>query len=89
MSRRSAALVLVAVIAALAAGAARELDIGRSLELDTVDLRFDVRGPLAPPADVVLVQVDDRTLNDLQLRWPFPRSRHARVIDRLSDAARA
>jgi CHASE2 domain-containing sensor protein len=84
--RRRLALALIAVVAALTAGAARELDVGRVLELDTVDLRFKVRGPTAPPADVVLVQVDERTLSELQLRWPFPRSRHARVIDRLSEA---
>ena len=86
MTKRRVALVVIAVLAALAAGAMRELDIGRELELETVDVRFKVRGPLAPPDDVVLVQVDERTLSDLDLRWPFPRSRHARVLDRL-DAA--
>ena len=88
MTRRRVALVLIAVLAAVTAGAMRQLDIGRELELETVDVRFKIRGPLAPPDDVVLVQVDERTLSDLKLRWPFPRSRHARVLDRL-DAAGA
>jgi CHASE2 domain-containing sensor protein len=82
--RRRLALALIAIVAAGTAGALRELGAGRELELETVDLRFDLGGPIAPPDDVVLAQVDDRTLSELQLRWPFPRSRHARVIDRLS-----
>ena len=32
----------------------------------------------------MLVQVDERTLGELKLRWPFPRSRHAQLIDRLA-----
>jgi serine/threonine-protein kinase len=84
--RRRLALALIAVAAASTAVAARELGIGRELELETVDTRFAIRGATAPPADVVLVVVDERTLSDLQLRWPFPRSRHARVIDRLAAA---
>jgi adenylate cyclase len=31
----------------------------------------------------VLVQIDGKTLNDLRMRWPFPRSVHAQLIDRL------
>ena len=55
-------LVVIAVLAAVTAGAMRELDIGRELELETVDVRFKIRGPVPPPDDVVLVQVDERTL---------------------------
>lgn len=84
--RRSAALLLVAVAAAAVGLVSREVGVGRELELESVDLRFEIRGPVAPPDDIVLVQVDDQTLSDLDLRWPFPRSRHARVIDRLSAA---
>ena len=32
------------------------------------------------------VAVDDKTFADLQLQWPFPRSLHARVVDRLREA---
>ena len=58
----------------------------RGLELGSVDARFAVRGREAPPRDIVLVQVDDRTLNDIGLRWPFRRSLHADLIDRLRQA---
>jgi adenylate cyclase len=74
--------------AGLAVGAAR-LHVLRGLELGSVDVRFAVRGRQAPPRDVVVVQVDERTLDDLGVRWPFRRSLHARLIDRLrADGAR-
>jgi CHASE2 domain-containing sensor protein len=60
------------------------------LENDTLDMRFGVRGPTRPPSDVVIVAIDEKTLSDLRLQWPFPRSLHGIVIDRLhADRARA
>ena len=35
--------------------------------------------------DIVLVQIDARSLNQLD-SWPWPRSRHAKVIDWLREA---
>jgi len=52
-------------------------------ELDTVDLRFGIRGDEDPPKDIVVVGVDDDTFSDLREQWPFPRSMHGKVIDRL------
>jgi adenylate cyclase len=53
------------------------------LENKSVDARFEVRGVKTPPSDVVVVAIDDATFQDLQQRWPFRRSYHAKVIDRL------
>jgi adenylate cyclase len=58
-------------------------NVFRSLDLDTVDWRFSIRGTEEPPRDIVLVRIDDVTFNELQVRWPFRRTWHARVIDRL------
>jgi adenylate cyclase len=58
----------------------------RPLELLGVDARFGLRGTQERPAEIVVVQVDDRTFNELGIPWPFPRSLHARVIDRLRRA---
>jgi CHASE2 domain-containing sensor protein len=59
------------------------------LENDTVDVRFGLR-PATQPSDVVVVGIDDATFSDLGVRWPFPRSLHARAIDRLhADGAKA
>jgi adenylate cyclase len=74
------AAVLVAFVVVLYA-----TDALRDAELDTVDTRFQIRGDEEPPEDIVFVAIDDATFNDLQERFPFPRSFHARVIDRLTE----
>jgi adenylate cyclase len=53
------------------------------LELSTVDARFAIRGPAPTPKDVVVVGVDDITFSETGLRWPYPRSVQAKVIDQL------
>jgi adenylate cyclase len=77
--------VLVAAGCAVAIGAA--LHAGGALhrlELLTVDVRFDVRGAQAPPADIVVVGIDDRTFSEYTfVPYPLPRRYHARVIRRL------
>src|SRR4051794_13540188 len=59
-------------------------DVLHDSELDTVDARFTVRGERPAPKGLVVVKIDDVTFNDLQQRFPFPRSLHARLIDRLT-----
>ncbi|MGZ8667038.1 MAG: CHASE2 domain-containing protein, partial [Solirubrobacterales bacterium] len=62
----------------------------RASELDSVDARFSIRGAEAPPAEIALVLIDDVSFDELDEQWPFPRSMHATVIDRLRrDGARA
>jgi adenylate cyclase len=77
-------LHLAAAVAALAVALAAWLaDVASRVELSTVDARFEVRGTQRPPDDVVVVEIDDVTFGVLRRQWPFPRSLHARVIDRL------
>ena len=82
-ARRPVLLVIVALVAALCGVAAYAGNLLRQPELATIDARFTLRGSEKPPADVVLVAIDAKTFNDLDLRWPFPRQLHARVLDRL------
>lgn len=59
------------------------------LENGSVGLRFALRGAQRP-GDVAVVGIDERTLSQLQLRWPFPRSLDAKAIERLhADGAKA
>src|SRR3954470_2820924 len=51
----------------------------------TVDARFELRGS-HHRSDVAVVAIDDTPFSELGVRWPFPRSLHARVIDRLRKA---
>jgi CHASE2 domain-containing sensor protein len=56
----------------------------RSLELDTVNARFSIRGHKRPPSDLIVVKVDDATFQDLNLRPPFPRHVHGRALDEIA-----
>ena len=76
-------LLGVGIVASALGIAAYATDALREPELNTVDLRFSIRGAEPPPDDIVVVGVDDVTFDELQEQWPFPRSLHARVIDRL------
>ena len=80
------ALLIVALAAAGLALIAYGTSLMRTLELHSVDARFSVRGTQEQPADIVFVKIDDRTFSQLNVQWPFPRSLHARVIDRLREA---
>jgi adenylate cyclase len=55
-----------------------------SLERQSIDMRFSLRGSQGTPKDVVLVTIDATTFSDLkQYRWPYPRTLHAKVIDHI------
>ena len=51
-------------------------------EVKTLDSRFSIRGVRAAN-DVSLVGIDDTTFQALKLQWPFPRTLHAKVVDRI------
>ena len=83
-SRRwRAAFGAIAAFAAALGIAAYATEVFEGTEVDTVDARFAVRGDQAPPDDVVVVEIDDVTFSILQQQWPFPRSLHAELVDRL------
>jgi adenylate cyclase len=86
--RRAAGLApLAAVGVAVAALALLAFALGAfsRLEGDSVDLRFQLRHK-QPAHEMVVVAIDDVTFGDLRVQWPFPRSLHARAIDRLRAA---
>ncbi|MDD5559071.1 adenylate/guanylate cyclase domain-containing protein [Candidatus Methylomirabilis sp.] len=56
-------------------------------ELKALDARFLLRGPQQPASPIVIVAIDDNSFQELYERgaqWPWPRSWHAELIDRLS-----
>jgi adenylate cyclase len=83
--RRNARLVLIGVVAAGAALLAYGFGFIHAVELDSMDTRFKVRGDRDPPSDLVVVAIDERSVDDYG-PWPFPRSIHGRLIDRLRQA---
>jgi adenylate cyclase len=54
------------------------------LEQKTLDMRFLVRGKIAPGPETVIAAIDEKSINKLG-RFPWPRSVWGRVVDRLSE----
>jgi len=54
------------------------------VELNWLDLRFRVRGPIAPAPAVVVAAIDEKSL-EAEGRWPWPRSRIAALVQALSN----
>jgi adenylate cyclase len=76
-----AAAALAGAALALAGWAGGLLD---GVERASVDARFELRGARPVPA-LAVVDLDDASIRRLG-RWPLPRTRHARMIDRLRSA---
>jgi adenylate cyclase len=88
-SFRRLTLVLFVVNAVILTGlavAAYALDVLDGPELDTIDARLEIRGDQGPPEELLLVEIDDVTFGELDRRWPFPRSLHAKAVRRLQRA---
>jgi adenylate cyclase len=59
------------------------------MELNLLDLRFQLRGPIKPLPTVVVAAIDERSIA-AEGRWPWRRSTIAKLVDRLSkDGAHA
>jgi adenylate cyclase len=54
------------------------------LEEKTLDLRFTLRGPVAPGPETVIAAIDEKSIDRLG-RWPWARSVWGRVVDRLTE----
>src|SRR5215207_7470362 len=83
---RVAALVLCGVLAGTLALLADAAGVFDRPEHAAVDARFDIRGDQGEPSAVAVVQIDDKTFDALDQQWPFPRSLHGQVLDRLTRA---
>ncbi len=57
----------------------------KNIELKTLDVRFQFRGPRRPGPAVVIVGIDQKS-QDLLGRWPFPRSAFAQAVNFLGKA---
>jgi adenylate cyclase len=52
-----------------------------ALDLDTMNIRFEVRGTQKPPPNIVIVAIDDQSFANLHTSWPFCYSRHGQLIN--------
>lgn len=58
----------------------------QTAELMSLDLRFQMRGPMAPQLPIVIVSIDQDSFDELTLPWPWPRTLHAELIRKLAKA---
>ncbi len=85
-SNRNLKVLLLALVAIVATGlalggyAARAL---RTLDLNTVNARFSVRGAEKAPKNIVVVGVDSTTFQVINKQFPFPRAVEAKVLNRI------
>jgi adenylate cyclase len=86
--RKTTLLIAVALLAGGVGVLAYATHLLRRTELQTIDARFSIRGTRRPSPDVVLVEIDPATFQELShaglpAEFPFPRHYDAEVIDRL------
>jgi len=64
------------------------LPAGQKLDLWVLQNFFEIRGPVAPPEDVVIVAIDDKSYVELEAstRQPFPRLYVARALENIVKA---
>ena len=78
------AVVVLTLALVLLYLAARDTGPFQAIEGQTLDWRFQLRGPQAVSPDIAIVAIDDRTLADLG-RWPFSRAWLAAAVNATAD----
>ncbi len=60
----------------------------QTLENKMIDMSYQWRGETGVGADeqIIILAIDDQSIETIKYRWPWPRSVHAKVVDRLSMA---
>jgi adenylate cyclase len=76
-------LALVALVATAIGIVLYSTDVLKSVEGNTVDARFSIRGTQRPPKNFVIVAVDNKSLQDLN-SFPFPRAYYAQLINNIA-----
>ncbi|MGH7792886.1 MAG: CHASE2 domain-containing protein, partial [Thermodesulfobacteriota bacterium] len=59
-------------------------DFLRAIDLKFSDFRFKMRGEIKPNAQVAIVAIDEKSINELG-RWPWSRYRIAELLHKLRD----
>lgn len=83
---RRIGLFISALTAAAAGVLAFQAGVAYEVELDTIDIRFRIRGEQPVDDEVAVVAIDEATLDDFGGRWPLENMRHAAMINRLTRA---
>ena len=88
--RRQRVLALAAaLLALLLVGAATFSRPWHALEFKTFDVLTALSAPQRTDLPVVILAIDEPTFQELQQPWPFPRSLHAALLQRLHEEGAA
>ncbi len=82
-ARRDVLAAIVAVLVATLALTLYATGALNDLERQSVDERFSWRGAQSPGDDIVIVGIDQSTLEKLGTRPPLPRAAYAQVLERI------
>ncbi len=74
-------LVVFAALAVMS-----HLQVGQILENHALDLCYRLRPHSAPPPMILIVGIDEHSFQELRTAWPWPRSYHAKIINKLNAA---
>jgi len=84
--RRARQLGLVAVATLLLVGLLSQLPAWKMFDLRVFDYFSTFRHQTLPADGPVIVAIDEPSLADINIQWPWPRSLHARLIEALRAA---
>jgi adenylate cyclase len=56
----------------------------RQVENQTIDFRFNARGPRTPQAPVKIIAIDEKSIREIG-QWPWPRAIHAQIVRKLKE----
>jgi adenylate cyclase len=62
------------------------LQVGQSLENQGLDVCYRFRPPSPPPPELLIVEIDEHSFQELRKAWPWPRRYHAELIRHLKAA---
>jgi adenylate cyclase len=54
------------------------------IERWSLERLFELRGPLPPVTPIAIVTIDESSISELGIQWPFPRAMHGELIDKIS-----
>jgi len=85
MTRKTTRPIVIGALLTAAIFLSYQQGLLQTAELKSLDLRFQLRGAIAPTLPIVLVSIDEDSFDELNQRWPWPRTLHANLIDRLAE----
>jgi adenylate cyclase len=76
--------LLGGMVAAAIVGGLVYFSLLDSWELGALDQMFRFRGPRAPVAPVVVINIDEDSFDELNVGWPFPRALHGTLVEMIA-----